>query len=132
MSAVVLILGGFDIVEIDVQDREQVVSGEKVEAQERKEGHKNDNKQRTLKHVTSWMTCRWCEMHTKDTLSHNVVCTQGESVREKLSCEVYRVLQRIGTFSLGVWQQKFLLQPTFFVTVRFTAPFLLYFWFWCC
>ena len=28
-------------------------------------------------------------MRTKDTLSHNVVCAQSESVREKLSCEVY-------------------------------------------
>ena len=34
VSAVVLILGGFDIVEVDVQDREQVDSGEKVEARE--------------------------------------------------------------------------------------------------
>ena len=51
-----LILGGFDIVEVDVQDREQVDSGEQVEARER--GRKqNENKQRTLKHVTSWMTC---------------------------------------------------------------------------
>ena len=29
VSAVVLILGGFDIMEVDVQDREQVDSGEK-------------------------------------------------------------------------------------------------------
>ena len=29
------------------------------------------------------------ESEPKDTLSHNVVCAQGESVREKLSCEVY-------------------------------------------
>ena len=30
-----LLLGGFDIVEVDVQDREQVESGEQVEAPER-------------------------------------------------------------------------------------------------
>ena len=47
-----LILGGFDNVEVDVQDREQVDSGEKVEA---------GNNQRTLKHVTSWMACGWSE-----------------------------------------------------------------------
>ena len=52
-----LILGGFDIVEVDVQDREQVDSGKKVEAGERKEEDKT-RKQPTLKHVTSWMTCR--------------------------------------------------------------------------
>ena len=28
-------------------------------------------------------------MPTKDTLSHSVACAQSESVREKLSCEVY-------------------------------------------
>ena len=28
-------------------------------------------------------------MRTKDTLSHNVVCAQSESDREKLSCDVY-------------------------------------------
>ena len=48
VSAVVLILGGFDIVEVDVQDREEVDSGEN-----------------TLKHVTSWMTCRWSECAPK-------------------------------------------------------------------
>ena len=43
--------------EVDVQDREQVDSGKKVEARERKEEDKT-RKQPTLKHVTSWMTCR--------------------------------------------------------------------------
>ena len=46
--------------EIDVQDREQVDSGEKVEARERGR-RRNENKQRTLKHVTSRMTCGWSE-----------------------------------------------------------------------
>ena len=40
VSAVVFILGGFDIVDVDVQDREQVDSGEKVEAREREEEDK--------------------------------------------------------------------------------------------
>ena len=35
-----LILGGSDIVEVDVQDREQVDSGEKVEAREREDEDK--------------------------------------------------------------------------------------------
>ena len=47
--------------EVDEQDREQVDSErEKVEARERGT-RQNKNKQRTLKHVTSWMTCRWSE-----------------------------------------------------------------------
>ena len=35
VSAVVLTLGGFDTVEVDVQDREQVDNGERAEARER-------------------------------------------------------------------------------------------------
>ena len=60
VSTVVLIFGGFDIVEVDVQDREQVDSGEKVEARERERRRQNENEQRTLKHVTSWMAW-WME-----------------------------------------------------------------------
>ena len=45
VSAVVLTLGGFDIVEVDVQDREQVDSGEKVEAREKE--RKEEDKTRT-------------------------------------------------------------------------------------
>ena len=66
--------------EVDVQDREQVDSGEKVEAREREreEGRRqNENKQLTFKHVTSWMACGWSECARCDTLSHNVVCAQG-------------------------------------------------------
>ena len=81
------ILGGFDIVEVDVQDREQVGQW-RASGGARGRGRKqNENKQRTLKHVTSWMTCRWSECARCDTLSHKVVCAQSESVREKLSCE---------------------------------------------
>ena len=40
------------------------------------------------------MQMEW--MRTKDTLSHNVVCAQGESVREKLSCEVYLSTHPVG------------------------------------
>ena len=58
-----LILGGFDIVEVDVHDRGQVVSGAQEEARERGR-RQNENKQCTLKHVTSWITCRWSEMRT--------------------------------------------------------------------
>ena len=35
-------------------------------------------------------------MRFKDPLSHNVVCAQGESVREKLSCEVYLSTPTVG------------------------------------
>ena len=50
--------------EVDVQDRGQVDSGEQVEARERGR-RQNENKQRTLKHVTSWMTCGWSECARK-------------------------------------------------------------------
>ena len=73
--------------EVGVQDREQVDSGEKVEAREREREDKT-RKQPTLKHVTSWMTCRWSECARWDTLSHNVMCVQSQRVREKVSCEV--------------------------------------------
>ena len=56
---------------------------------ERERRRLNENKQRTLKHVTSWMACGWSERARCDTLGHNVVCAQSESVREKLSCELY-------------------------------------------
>ena len=52
-----LILGGFDIVEADVQDREQVDSGEKVEARER-ERRRRQNKETTNERsnmLTSWI-----------------------------------------------------------------------------
>ena len=65
MNAVVLALGGDDI-EDDVQDREQVDQEEKVEAREKERGRRqNENKQRTLKHVTSWMACGWSECAPK-------------------------------------------------------------------
>ena len=92
-----LILGGFDIVEADVQDREQEGSGEQEEARERERGRRqNENKQRTLKHVTSWMTCRWSGCARCGTLGHSVVCAQGESVREKLSWVVYLSTPPVG------------------------------------
>ena len=67
VSAVVLTLGGSDIMEVDEKDREQVDSErEKVETRERERGRRqNENKQRTLKHVTSRMTCRWSECALK-------------------------------------------------------------------
>ena len=55
--------------EVDEQDREQVDSErEKVAARERereRKGTQNENKQRTLKHVRSWMTCRRSECAPK-------------------------------------------------------------------
>ena len=51
VSAVVLILGGFDIVEVDVQDREQVDNGEKVEARER------ERKKTKREQTTNAQTC---------------------------------------------------------------------------
>ena len=61
---------------------------DKVEAREGEEEDKA-RKQQTLKHV---MTCAWrC-----DTLSHNVMCTQGQTCREKLSCEVYLSTHPVG------------------------------------
>ena len=47
VSDVVLILGRFDFVEVDVQDREQVDSGEQVEARERERERKEEDKTRT-------------------------------------------------------------------------------------
>ena len=54
-------------------------------------------------------------------------CSQNSATRRTV------VLKRIGTFSLWCVTTKYVLQPTsLFVRVRFTAAFLLYFWFWCC
>ena len=63
VSAVVLILDGSDVMEVDEQvDSER----EKIEERERERGiRQNENNQRTLKHVTSWMTCRWSECAPK-------------------------------------------------------------------
>ena len=90
-----LILGRFDIVEVDVQDREQVNSGEGVEAREREEEDRT-RKQSTLKHVTSWMTCRWSACAGCDTLSHNVMCAECQTCREEVSCEVYLSTPSVG------------------------------------
>ena len=58
-------LGGDDIVEVDVPDRKHVDSErEKVEARDKQEGD-NEDKQRTLKHETSWMACGWNECAPK-------------------------------------------------------------------
>ena len=58
VSAVVFTLGGEDI-EDGVLDREQVECGrEEVEEGEKQKRDKT-KRQRPLKHVTSWMTCRW-------------------------------------------------------------------------
>ena len=46
-----LILGGFDIVEVDVQDREHVASGEHVEARER------ERKKTKREQTTNAQTC---------------------------------------------------------------------------
>ena len=48
--------------EAGVPDREQVdCEREKVEVRDKEKGDKNEDKQRTLKHVTSWMACGWNE-----------------------------------------------------------------------
>ena len=65
--AVVLTLGGDDI-EDGVSDREQVDSErEKVEVGEKEERdeHEETTNKGTLKHVTSWMACRWNECAPK-------------------------------------------------------------------
>ena len=51
MGAAVPILGGFDTAEVDVQDREQVDSGERVEARER------ERKKTKRKQTTHAQTC---------------------------------------------------------------------------
>ena len=62
---------------------------ENVEA---REGEEED---KTRKQTTSAQTCDdMCMSHVLsdtrcDTLSHNVMCAQGQSVREQVSCEVY-------------------------------------------
>ena len=61
--------------EVEVQDREQVEVGEKVEARETEEKDKN-------KRTTNAQTCddMWMNMFyadtSCDTLSHNVMCAQ--------------------------------------------------------
>ena len=61
------------------------------------------------------MTCRWSECARCDTLSHNVVCAQGESVREKVSCEVYLSTYFLScSFAACLWEvhsASALLQP---------------------
>ena len=79
-----LILGGFDIVEVDVQDREQVDSVEKVQARDReRKKTKQGNNQRTLKHVTSWMACGWSECARCDTLSQDVSVIKVKYIEKK-------------------------------------------------
>ena len=59
VSAVVLTLGGVDI-EDGVPGRVQVECGrEEVEEGEKQERDKHEERQQTLKHITSWMTCGW-------------------------------------------------------------------------
>ena len=80
-------LSGLDHMKVEVQDCEQVEVREKVEARETEED--KTRKQQTLKQV---MTCAWTSVYADtpcDTLSHNVVCSQGLKCPEKLSCEVY-------------------------------------------
>ena len=62
VGAVVLTLSGFDIVEADVQDREQWRASRGARERGRRQ---NENKQRALKHVTSWMTCGWSDCAPK-------------------------------------------------------------------
>ena len=95
MSAVVLFLGGFDHMKVDEQDREQVDSErEKAEARE------GEEKRRQSKQTTNAQTCDdvcisdFLSDTRCDTLSHNVMCTQGQICREKLSCEVYLSLRK--------------------------------------
>ena len=79
VSAVVLILGGSDDMEVDEQDREQVDS-------ERESRGAWEKGRRQHKETT---TLRRSECGRCDTLSHNVMCAQGQICREKGSCEVY-------------------------------------------
>ena len=74
--------------EVDEKDTEQVESARESRGARGRGRRQNENKQQTLKHV---MTCAWVILSDTrcDTLSHNVVCAQSESGREKLSCEVY-------------------------------------------
>ena len=95
VSAVVSILGGSDGMEVDKQDREQV-DNERESRGARGRGRRQiKNRQRTLKHV---MTCAWVILSDTrcDTLSHNVTCAQSQSVREKVSCEVYLSTHSVG------------------------------------
>ena len=53
---------GFNPREDGVPDREQVeFERDKVEVGDEEKGDKNEDQQRTLKHVTSWMACGWNE-----------------------------------------------------------------------
>ena len=66
----VLVLGGLDHMDVEVQDREQVQVREKVEAREAEEEDKT-RKQQTLKHVMCMNI--FLRDTRRDTLSHNVV-----------------------------------------------------------
>ena len=62
VSAAVLTLGGDDIVEAGVPDREQVdCEREKGRSERQRFGRQNEDQQRTLNHVTSWMACGWSD-----------------------------------------------------------------------
>ena len=88
-------LGGFDHMEVEVKDREQVEVREKVEARETDEEDKT-GKQQTLKHVMTFgWTCFYADMSC-DSLSHNVMCAQGWKCRERVSCEVSLSARPVG------------------------------------
>ena len=82
--------------EVGVQDRGQVDNGEKIEERER------ERKKKKREQTTHAQTCDIMDdmqmerTRTEDSLSHNVVRAQGESVREKLSCEVYLSTPQVG------------------------------------
>ena len=67
--------------------------GEKVEARERG--------RRQSKETTNTQTCDdmcMCDILSDtrcDTLSHNVICAQGQICRENVSCEVYVYTHRL-------------------------------------
>ena len=69
-------LGVLDLMEVEVQDRQQVEMRENVEARETEEEDKT-RKQQTLRLVmTMWMNMFYADTSC-DTLSHNVMCAQG-------------------------------------------------------
>ena len=77
--------------EVDEQDREQVDNERESRGARGRGRRQNKTNAQTCDIMDDMQMER---MRTKHTLSHNVMCAQGGSVRETLSCEVYLSTQQ--------------------------------------
>ena len=95
-SAVVLFLGGFDHMEDDEQDREQVDSErEKVEA---REGEEEDNTKTSNERSNMWWHVhKWfCQAHAVTPWATMSCVHKVKDVEKKISCEVYLSTHTVG------------------------------------